>query len=151
MKKILIAAAAVATLAAAGAAEARPAHNGDRPGYGAQHGPNHGYRQGGMRQASRAIDARQAVISTRIQRGMRTGRLNPYEARALRGEFRQIARLEYRFRATRGLDRREVAILDGRLDRLERRVYAEMRDGNRNGARYGQGYGRSQDRRGGHR
>lgn len=133
MKKFLIAAAAVATLAgAAGAASAQP-YGHHRPGYGG------GYRDDyrGGRGYGVAINAKQAELARRIARGERTGRLTWREARALRYDLAQINALEYRFRRTHGLDRREFAILDNRLDRLEYRIIAEMRDGRR----YGEGYG----------
>ena len=136
MKKFLIAAAAVATLAgAAGAASAQP--------YG-QHRPNYdgGYRDDyrGGRGYGAAINAKQAELARRIARGERTGRLTWREARDLRYDLARINAMEYRFRRSYGLDRREFAILDTRLDRLEYRIIAEMRDGRRYGQGYGGGY-----------
>lgn len=148
MKKFLIAAAAVATLAgAAGAASAQP--------YGAPHGPDRGYSDGyrgdGYRGDDRrgyddrggygagAINARQNMIAQRIAQGERSGRLDRREARSLRNDLFQINNLERQFRMSRGLDRREVAILDARLDRLERQLFAEMRDGRGPGRGYGGG------------
>ncbi len=52
-------------------------------------------------------------------------------------ELRDINRMERQFRASHGLNPREIAILDARLDRLERRMRTEMRDDQR----YGYGYG----------
>ena len=66
----------------------------------------------------------------------RTGRLTHREAEALKAEVRQITWMERRFRAN-GLNRVEAQILDERLDRLERRVFAELRDSQR----YSYGYG----------
>lgn len=132
MKKFLIAAAAVAALAgAAGAASAQT--------YG-QHRPTYdgGYRDG--RGYGAAINAKEAQLAQRISRGERTGRLDWREARALRYDLTGINALERRFRMTRGLDRREYAILNTRLDRLEYRIVAEMRDGRRYGEGYGGGY-----------
>lgn len=136
MKKFLIAAVAVATMAgAAGAASAQS--------YGPPHGPDRGYDRG-YGDHDRGgygvdmINAKEAQVAARIARGERTGRIDRREARMLRGELFQIQSLERQFRMTRGLDRREVAILNTRLDRLEYRVMAEMRDGRR----YGDGYGR---------
>ncbi len=151
MKKFLIAAAAVATLTgAAGAASAQP-YGGDR---GPDRGYSDGYRDGdrggagyGAGYGSNAINAKQAAIAFRIARAERTGALTRREALMLRAELDQIAHMEHRFRVSHGLDRREYAILSVRLDRLERTVLAEMRDGRRPGRGYGEGYGRDYDRR----
>lgn len=145
MKKFLIAAVAVATIAgAAGAASAQP--------YGAphEHGYSDGYRDGdrGNRggydgrggYGADNINAKETQLAMRIARGERHGNLGRREARMLRGELFQIENLERQFRMSRGLDRREVAILNARLDRLEYRVMAEMRDGRRYGEGYGGGY-----------
>lgn len=161
MKKFLIAAAAVATLAgAAGAASAqtygpphRPDYDGGYRDGGYRDGDyrdgdyrDGGYRDGGYRgdRGGRgygdAINAKQAELAQRIARGERNGRLNWREARALRYDLAQINSLEHQFRVTRGLDRREAAILNARLDRLEYRIVAEMRDGRRYGEGYGGGY-----------
>ncbi|MDP1736955.1 MAG: hypothetical protein Q8L23_05885 [Caulobacter sp.] len=162
MKKFLITAVAVATLAgAAGAASAQP-YGGDRGpdrGYGegyrdGERGPDRDYRDGrdgdrgdrggygrGAGYGSNAINAKQAAIAVRIARGERVGALSRREGIMLRAELDQIAYMEHRFRVTYGLDRREVAILDARLDRLERTVFAEMRDGRGPGRGYGGGYG----------
>jgi hypothetical protein len=160
MKKFLIAAVAVATLAGAGAASAQPYGAPQRPDYdggyrdgrdgrgddGYRDGRGDGgYRDGGYRDGrggygSEAINAKQAQLSMRIVRGERSGRLNWREARALRYDLDQIQLMERQFRYSRGLDRREVAILNARLDRLEYRIVAEMRDGRRYGEGYGGGY-----------
>ena len=147
MKKFLIAAVAVATLAGgAGAASAQS--------YGAPHGPDRGYSDGyrdddrgdrggyggGRGHGSDMINAREAQLAMRIMRGERSGRLGRREARFLRGDLAQIEGLERQFRMSHGLDRREVAILNNRLDRLEHRVFAEMRDGRAYGQGYGGGY-----------
>jgi len=123
MKKILIAAAAATLLTgAAGAASAQSYgyNRYDRPAGAGQH-----------------INSKQERIRDQIQRAQRTGQLSQREARGLEYEMRSISAQEKQFRATRGLDRREVAILDQRLARLERQVWAQARDGNR----YGYGYG----------
>lgn len=127
MKKILIAAAAIATLTGAAGAASAQSYGYDRyerPAGAGQH-----------------INNQQQRLRDQIRRAERTGRLSPREARGLQYEMRNISDQERHFRASRGLDRREVAILEQRLQRLERRVWAEARDGNR----YGYGYG---DRRG---
>jgi opacity protein-like surface antigen len=147
MKKILIAAAAIATLTgAAGAASAQaygapraPAHG--APAYGAPHGGGYGYGYG-----SAGIDAKQSQIANRIFQGERSGRLDRREVRMLRGELFQIASLERQFKMTRGLDRREASILNARLDRLEYQVVAELRDGRGHGRDDHRGDDRRDDR-----
>jgi|SRR5215217_753582 len=129
MKKILIAAAAFATLTgAAGAASAQSYYNGDRPGF-----DRYERVQGG----GNYINQQQSQIRKDIQRGVRHGRITPREAQSLEWEMRDISRMEKQFRDSRGLDRREMAILDNRLNRVERRVAMEARDGQRYGAGYG--------------
>lgn len=137
MKKILIAAAALATLT--GAAGAASAQN--------YYGPGYGYdRDGGRydrgdrydrRGDGRSIDIRQAQLRDRLERGVRAGRITHREADSLRTELRYVDRMERGFRNSGGLTRREIEVLDERLDRVERRLYAEARDGQR----YGYGYG----------
>lgn len=141
MKKILIAAAAVAALTgAAGAASAQAYGGAHRPdaAYGGQYRPDGAYRGGGY--GANAINAKQAVVARRIVNAERMGALTRREAGNLRVELRQVAQLERRFRMSRGLDRREVSILNNRLDRLDWVVVAQIREA-RAGNRYGQGYG----------
>lgn len=129
MKKILIAAAAFAALTgASGAASAQSYYNGARPGF-----DRYDRVQGG----GSYINQQQRQIRNDIQRGVRYGRITPREAQSLEWELRDISRMEKQFRNSRGLDRRELAILDNRLNRVERRVVMEARDGQR----YGYGYG----------
>jgi hypothetical protein len=135
MKKFLIAAAAIATVAgAAGAASAQP--------YGYGYG-NDGYRGGydnrydnrwERRGDSRELNARQHALRVAVDRGVRAGRLSQYEARTLRRQIEDINRLERQYRNTNGLNRNEVNILHERLDNLERRLGISMR--------YSDGYGR---------
>jgi hypothetical protein len=73
------------------------------------------------------INQRQADLDRRIDRGLRSGDLTHAEARRLRNEFRQIARLENRYRAN-GLNMRERADLDRRFDLLAARVRWERND-----------------------
>lgn len=139
MKKILIAAAALATLTgAAGAASAQQYYG---PGYGYDRGGERHDRDGRYdryerRGDSQEINRRQHELRERVDRGVRTGRITYREAEVLRGEIRNINWMERQYRAN-GLNYRETQILTERLDRLERRIYAEMRDGQR----YGYGYG----------
>ncbi|MFZ5669247.1 MAG: hypothetical protein ACOY4K_07120 [Pseudomonadota bacterium] len=134
MKTFLIpVVAAVAALGAAGAASAQ----GYGYGYGHGYDYGYGYRHGPI-QGPGSINAREAELAWRIERGERSGRLSRYEARDLRHELDHIERLERQFRYTGGIDRREYAILSARLDRLGYRIVAEMRDGRRYG--YGDRY-----------
>lgn len=114
MKRIAIAAIAVATLAGAAApAMAAPWQN---------------------------INQRQANLDWRIDQGVRNGTLNRYEAQRLRGEFREIARLEARYRVN-GLSTWERSDLDRRFDRLSAQIRYERNDrDNRYGRGYGNGY-----------
>lgn len=135
MKKILVATIAIATLAGAGAAAAQP-YGGPRGGYEVGYSAG-GYDRYDRRTDSRDINVRQQALRQRLDRGLDSGRLTRREAESLRYELRDINRMERQFRASHGLNPREVAILDARLDRLERRMRAEMRDDQR----YGYGYG----------
>ena len=108
MKKIILTLAAVSALGAATAASAQPGHFA-APGAG--------------------IDARQAEISRRIDLGLRNGSLTRVEASRLRVQMREIDRMERDFRRSRpGLTPREVADLNGRLDRLSAQVFGQRHD-----------------------
>ena len=135
MKKLIVATVAIATLAGAGAAAAQP-YGGPRGGYEIGYSTS-GYDRYDRRTDARDINARQQALRHRLDRGIERGRLTRREAESLRFELREINRMERLFRASHGLNPREVAILDVRLDRLERRLRAEMRDDQR----YGYGYG----------
>lgn len=67
---------------------------------------------------------------------MRAGQISRTEAYRLRAEFRDIARLEARYRQN-GLSSRERVDLDRRFDRLTMQISREMND-----RQYGYGYGR---------
>lgn len=82
------------------------------------------------------INARQAVIERRIDRGIENGSLTRREAMRLRGEFRDIARLEARYRASNGLQGWERTDLDRRFDRLSAQIREERHDAQN---RYGVG------------
>ena len=96
--------------------------------YGGRHD---GYQ--GDRNAWTSINERQAQLDRRIDRGVRDGTLSRREAYRLRGEFRQIARLEASYRSN-GLNGRERADLDRRFDNLSAQIRAERHD------QYGYGY-----------
>lgn len=109
MKKILLSIAAVAALTAAVPAAA----------------------------SAHSINDRQEALDRRIDQGLRSGALTRPEAARLRGELREAARLEHRYRRD-GLTRWERADLDRRFDRISVQIRYERRDGQRD---YGQGYG----------
>jgi len=73
------------------------------------------------------INARQAQLEQRIERGLRRGTLDRHEARELRREVREITRLEADLRRN-GLTPAERRTLDRRLDRLEVAVARQSRD-----------------------
>lgn len=124
MKKTLISIAAVSTLAAA----AVPAIASAQP-YGGGYG-------GGWQN----VDQRLANLDRRIDRGVQTGALTRREAQSLRFEFRQLVRLEDRYRHN-GLDRWERADLNRRFDALSARIRWERQDGQDRRYDYGYGYG----------
>jgi len=101
MKKLLAAAAAVSVLAVAAPAAA---------------------------QSWQSINERQARLDQRIDMGVRNGSLTRNEAVRLRAEFRDLSRLEARYRSN-GLSGWERADLDRRFDLLSARVRYERNDG----------------------
>lgn len=74
-----------------------------------------------------SINARQARLDARIDQGVRNGTLTRNEAYRLRGEFRQIAGLERRYRAN-GLSNWERRDLDHRFDLLSARIRYDRHD-----------------------
>lgn len=103
MKKILISLLAVSTLAVAAA----PA----------------------MAAPWQSVNQRQSNIEWRIEQSQRAHRISPREARSLKMELRDIARLETRYRDSRpGLTQWERRDLDQRLDRLSQRIRYERHD-----------------------
>jgi hypothetical protein len=114
MKKFTILLAGIAAAAAAVPAVASAA---PMPGYGMQQG------------AWQNINARQNRIEMKINQGVRSGALTQREAMQLRGQFRGIANLEARYRASRpGLTVAERLDLDRRFDALERSIRVEKND-----------------------
>lgn len=81
------------------------------------------------------VNERQERLDDRIDRSLRNGAITRAEAARLRAEFRQIARLEARYRVN-GLTRWERADLDRRFDQLAAQIRYE-----RNDRDYGYGYG----------
>lgn len=103
------------------------------------------------------INQRQANLDRRIDQGVRSGQLTRNEATRLRAEFRQIARLEIRYRRTNGLQGWERNDLDRRFDVLSRKIRFERhdrddrrdrRDGRGPGGGYGPGAAYDSDRDG---
>lgn len=79
-------------------------------------------------QSWQSINARQANLDHRIDVGVRNGSLTRNEATRLRAEFRDLARLEARYRATYGLSVAERRDLDRRFDSLSARIRYERND-----------------------
>lgn len=76
-----------------------------------------------------SINQRQANLERRIDQGVRHGDLTRNEAVRLRAEFRDLERLERRYRySDGGLSNWERRDLDRRFDRLSNRIYAERHD-----------------------
>ena len=73
------------------------------------------------------VGARQVSLDARIDQGIRSGRLTRPEAARLRAEYRQINRLEGRYRAN-GLTNWERRDLDRRYNLLSQRVRFEKHD-----------------------
>ncbi|WP_312598147.1 hypothetical protein [Brevundimonas sp.] len=90
--------------------------------------PHHGPYQPGHG-AWQSINARQANLDRRIDRGVRTGQLSRREAVRLRGEFNSLLRLEANYRRG-GLTAWERADLDRRFDRLSAQIRYERGDRN---------------------
>ena len=89
--------------------------------------PHYGAFQGG----GQNINARQARLDARIDQSVRSGALNRAEAARLRSQFRELARLEARYRATRpGLTPSERRDLDRRFDALSARIQVQKHDRN---------------------
>ncbi|MBO9707545.1 MAG: hypothetical protein J7521_04980 [Caulobacter sp.] len=81
-----------------------------------------------------SINQRQANLERRIDQGVRNGSLTRHEAMRLRGEFRDLNRLEASYRRSGGgLSMRERADLDARFDRLSRQIRYEKHDRNYRG------------------
>ena len=119
MKKILLSIAAVSAVAAATVPAAAMAQS---------------YRHEGRGGVDIGRD-RVAQLDQRIDVGIRSGGLTRNEASRLKGELRQTARLEYRYRSG-GLSGWERADLDRRFDRISSQIRYERHDRD-----YGNGYG----------
>ena len=142
MKRVLLAVAALSTLAAAGAAAAQP-YGGDgyrqdynRDGY---HDNDQGAWRGGY---GSGYDRNQGQrLEWRIQRATQMGALSWREASYLRDQVNFVQRLEWRY-SQDGLSRWEAIDLARRYDAISARIRQERSDGDSQpGQRYGQGYG----------
>jgi hypothetical protein len=78
--------------------------------------------------AWQSINLRQTMLDRRIDRGLRDGTLTRGEATRLQREFRDVVRLEARYRNTGGLQGWERADLDRRFDRLSAQIRVERAD-----------------------
>lgn len=86
--------------------------------------------------SAQSINQRQDMLERRVDMGLRNGSLTRSEAYRLRGELREVARLENRYRRG-GLSGWERADLDRRFDRISAQIRYERHDRD-----YGYGYGR---------
>jgi hypothetical protein len=116
MKKILLSIAAVSAIAAAVPAVA------SAQDYGYDRGPDRGYDRGYGYGGDRV-----ARLDDRIDRGIRSGGLTRNEAWRLKGDLRETARLEARYRRD-GLNRWEREDLDRRFDRISAQIRYERHD-----------------------
>ena len=115
MKKILLSIAAVSAIAAAVPAVA------SAQAYGYDRGPDRGYDRGYNQDVG---GDRVARLDDRIDRGIRSGGLTRNEAWRLKGELRETARLESRYRRG-GLSGWEREDLDRRYDRISAQIRYE--------------------------
>lgn len=118
MKRVLVAVAALSTLAAALPAAAQP--------WGGDYSPRGGTQSYRLEQ--------------RIDRMAQRGVLDWREARRLQGQVDALQQLEWRYRRD-GMSPWERRDLDRRYDQIESRIRYEARDGDRRDDRYGYGYG----------
>ena len=122
MKKILLSIAAASAVVAAVPAVA------SAQAYGPNRGYDRGYQDVGGDRVARLDD--------RIDRGIRSGGLTRNEAWRLKGELRETARLESRYRRG-GLSGWEREDLDRRYDRISAQIRYERHDRDyRDGRRY---------------
>ncbi len=95
----------------------------------------------GRRRAWTSVNAQQARIDARIDRGVRDGSLTRREAAKLRGEFRDIQRLEARYRRTMRPHRSPRRLRPDRplLQGLNAQVLAQRNDGQDRRGHHGRG------------
>lgn len=87
-----------------------------------------GFAAPAFAQSWQSINQRQENLDQRIDVGVRNGSLTRNEAVRLRSEFRDLARLEARYRSTNGLSLSERRDLDRRFDVLSAQIRFERRD-----------------------
>ncbi|CAN5182549.1 hypothetical protein BH10PSE4_BH10PSE4_45880 [soil metagenome] len=141
MKKILLSIAAVSAVAAATVPAAAMAQSYRHDDRGGDRGGDRYDDRGGWDNGRDRV----AQLGQRIDIGIRNGSLTRNEAYRLKGELRQTARLEYRYRSG-GLSGWERADLDRRFDRISTQIRYERHDRDRDrDYGYGNGYGRGHD------
>ena len=79
-------------------------------------------------QVFQPINQRQATLDARIDQGVRSGALTRGEAIKLRSDFREIAAIEARYRASNGLSAAERVDLERRMDALSARIWISKND-----------------------
>jgi hypothetical protein len=142
MRKYLVSIAAAASalaIATPAAAQYYPAP--PPPGYGY----NQGYGYNNHRHV-RSLQVRIDRLQQRIARFDSRDRISEKEARRLRAESRDIEKRLYRA-ARYGLNPQEHASINYRIQRLEQRIYRDVRDGHRWGYNDGRDW-RDRDRDG---
>jgi hypothetical protein len=131
MKTLIASLAAIAAVTAVAAPAAAQPYGHDRYQQGryeqARPDQNRDWNRGDRRHERLSINERQQNLERRIERGIRNGDLSRREAYRLRGESRQIAQLESRYRVN-GLSQWERSDLNRRMDRLESQIRAERND-----------------------
>lgn len=115
----------VATLALAGAAEARNHGRGD----GWKQGRPSMQRPANSRRFDGNVDRRQARQRARIRDARRNGTLSSRETRHLRKDQRRIARMDRRFAADGRYTPRERQIMKHSLDRSSKRIWRKKHNG----------------------
>ncbi|MBX3482071.1 hypothetical protein [Phenylobacterium sp.] len=128
MKKIALIALAAASLGAVAAPAAAQdyRHDGYRHDAGRYDQPRWDYRHDWDRGFN--VNQMQNQLNDRIFRGIRSGRLTQSEARSLRSQFQEIARIEANYRRG-GLNASERRDLERRLVAFETRLDRQLRDG----------------------
>ena len=130
MRKVLIsAAAAVSALAFAAPAAAQYYPAPAPQPYGNAYGYNNNYGQ------VRSLQVRIDRLQQRIERFDNRDRISEREASRLRKESRDIER-RLRSAARYGLNPREFASIDSRIQRLEQRIFRDANDGRRWGSNW---------------
>ena len=126
MRKVILSVAAAASALAIAAPASAQYYPAPQPPYGNAYGYHNNH--GGVRGLQVRIDR----LQQRIARFDSRDRISEREARRLREESRDIERRLYNSaRDGRGLSQREYASISYRIQRLEQRIFRDVRDGNR--------------------